>query len=139
MRDYVNGRNTSTMPTPKRILPDAHPVRLTAKLDEAQQLQLYHLGTPLAQHDDGLEIVITNAPATIELTDFQDATGGQWTLTATSAGSPTWNRDTGLCRSLWGETPAEVCVTVTATNGTSAAKTRPIFIRVKPEGSMPWP
>jgi hypothetical protein len=130
------------MTTPMRILAPSTPVCLVAKLDAQKQLQLYHRDTPLSQHDDGLEIVLESKnPVTVEVLDFEDDTGGKWTVGVAGSAldkSSVWDRGDGLCRAAWGETSGEVGVYVTASNGTSASVKRPIFIKVLPEGSKPW-
>lgn len=126
------------MTTPMRILSSS--VRLTAKLDAQGELHLYHRGVPLLEHDDGLELVLeSSAPATVEIADFEDATG-RWTVTATGSASDTntmWDRAEALCRSSWKETDKEVQVTATASNG-QVRKIKVFFVRVLPEGSRPW-
>jgi hypothetical protein len=147
------------MPTPIKILLASNPVQLTAEpaldaegrplLDPEGRplLVLKYRGVSLSEHGDGLEIFLEgSSPVTVELLDFEGA-GEHWTVSATPRGNAsttsnqgdTWERAENLCRTCWLETPSEVEIVVTATNGASAPKPKPIFIKVLPEGARPWP
>jgi hypothetical protein len=125
------------MTTSLRIQPAPELVRLTAKLDPNEELQLYHHDQPLSHNGDALELFLGSTnPVTLEIPDFQDAAGAKWTVTATGG---TWTRGDSVSRSVWNETPNEIRVEVTASNGASAPRYRPIFIKVRPMGVKPWP
>lgn len=125
------------MTTPLRIQPAPELVRLTATIDANGELQLYHHDQPLAHNDFGLELHLgSTSPVTLEIADFHDTTGANWTVTATGG---TWTRSASATRSQWNETPSELQVQVEARNGTSAPKLRPIFLKVQPSSIKPWP
>lgn len=109
-----------------------NPVILHASIDAAGALQLVHADGLLSDYSQTLHATHErDASITVEL---HDADG--WLLNA-SHGSSSWTRGTALASYVFRESMTDpVTVNVIATNG-SQTKTRTIYVKTKPKGSLP--
>ena len=124
------------MNTSIQIFISPTPVRINAEIDAAEQLVVSAQGTILSE-DNTLQITYldkSTLPIEVEISDF--GTGSSRWMVSACHGSHAWERREGGCIFRWSEPVDDLEIEVTATKG-GVAKSRPIFIKVQPQGVKP--
>lgn len=120
-------------------------VTLVPSIDSCGNLELSYEGAALSRHEDSLHVANESLPVDIEILDFEDQNGDDWTVTVVHEDEDdvphAWEcqADPAGCQHSWSETNQFHEVTVTATNGSAPAKKKLVFIEVKPYPYQPDP
>jgi hypothetical protein len=110
-----------------------NPVVLQGYLDATGALQLEHEDGALVDHSQTLHAIHDTATTiTIELHDFDS-----WQLDAVHGTGTTWARALNHAYCTFAEVMTDpITVTVAATSGTQT-RSRNIYVKTKPKGSLP--